>query len=154
MADTNFTATFFVDQTPGQVFDAITDVFGWWSQDFKGASKKLHDEFEVRFGDVHYSKHKLVEVIPGGKIVWLVIDSKLNFLKDKSEWNGTQNVFDISKENDKTKILFTHVGLVPTIECFKNCANGWNYYLESLINLITTGKGNPNKKNIEAKTIS
>lgn len=146
MKDNFYSRTFFVDQNPQQVFDAVNNVQGWWSQDFRGASLKTGDEFEVRFADVHFSKHKLTELVPGSKITWLVTDSKLNFLENKTEWTGTTNVFEISKSGNKTQLVFTHVGLEPGIECFKDCSKGWDYYLEqSLLPFITTGKGKPNE---------
>jgi uncharacterized protein YndB with AHSA1/START domain len=142
----NFTATFLVDETPEDVYKAINQVSSWWSQDFKGGSQKLHEEFEVRFDDIHYSKHKLTEMVPNKKIVWLVTDSRLNFLKDKKEWNSTETIFEISKQGSKTELRFTHVGLVPQLECFGDCSKGWEHYLKSLLSLITTGTGQPHHK--------
>ena len=110
----------------------------------EGNSHKLHDEFTVRFGDIHYSKQKLVEFIPDKKVVWNVTDSYLSWLKDKQEWNNTIISFEITVKDNQTHILFTHIGLVPEIECYKDCSNAWTGYIqESLFNLITTGKGQP-----------
>ena len=144
MNNKNFTTAFSVDQTPEEAFNAINDVRAWWKQDIMGTSRKLNDEFVARFGDVHYSKHKLTEVIPGKKVVWLITDSRLTFIKDEGEWIGHQIIFDITEQEGKTNVRFTQVGLVPGIECYKNCSNAWSGYInDSLRSLITTGKGQP-----------
>ena len=152
MNNPDFTMTFLVSQSPEEVFDAINDVRTWWSEEFKGSTEKPGDEFEVRFADVHYSRQKLIASVPGKKLVWLVTDSRLTFLKDESEWTGTRIEFDITEENGKTRIGFIHHGLVPTIQCFRDCSNGWNHYLgQSLIPFIQTGKANPNVLNKEVR---
>jgi hypothetical protein len=138
----DFTTTFFVDQTPAEVFSAINNVRGWWQGEVEGSTDKLDDEFTYRMKDIHFSKQRLIEVVPDKKVIWLVTDSKLNFLKNKSEWTGTKIGFDISEINNKTQLRFTHTGLVPTIECYGSCSKGWSKLIqESLLSVVTTGKG-------------
>jgi hypothetical protein len=147
MTDQNLTTTFTVDQTPEEAFAAINNVRGWWSGEIEGSTDKLGDEWTYRYRDVHYSKQKVTELIPGKKVVWLVLDGYLNFVEDKSEWKGTEITFEISRKGDKTEIRFTHVGLVRESECFNACSNAWGSYVNgSLRSLITTGKGQPNEK--------
>lgn len=147
MSNQSFTTSFLVDQSPQQVFDAITNVRGWWSEELQGESAKLNDVFDYKYHDVHSSKMKLVEVIPGKRIVWEVLDNHFSFTEDKTEWIGTKAIFDISRENGQTKLTFMHDGLVPTYECFSACVNGWTQYINtSLYQLITTGQGQPNAK--------
>jgi len=140
----DYTASITVNATPEEVFKKINSVTKWWTEDLAGSSQQLNDEFTVRFGDVHVSKQKLVEVIPDKKVVWLVTDSKLNFIEDESEWTGTKISFELSNGDNKTQIRFTHVGLVPNVECYKDCVKGWDYYIKgSLFKLLTEGKGSP-----------
>ncbi|MBC7399706.1 MAG: SRPBCC domain-containing protein [Mucilaginibacter sp.] len=147
MTTKDFTTTILVDQTPNEAFDAINNVTGWWTENLEGGTEKLNDEFSVRFGDVHYSKQKLIEVIPGKKVVWLITDSKLTFVKDQTEWTGTKIVFDIIKKDGKTQVTFTQHGLVPAFECYGGCSGAWTDYIQnSLYGLITTGKGKPTLK--------
>lgn len=137
----SFTATIEVAQSPKQVFDAVTDVTKWWSKDFEGSSTKLNDEFIINHPNQHYSKHKLIEVVPAKKIVWLVTESKLYWLKNnQEEWTNTKMIFDISTNGNKTILHFTHEGLVPEKECYAMCEKGWNMVIkDSLFHFITTG---------------
>jgi hypothetical protein len=140
----DYTASFTVDAGPQEVFNSINNISTWWTDELEGSSAKLHDEFTVHFGDVHVSTQEIVELVPGKKVVWRVTESRLNFIKDKQEWNNTSISFDISRQGDKTRVNFTHFGLVPQIECYKDCSKGWDYYFKgSLYKLLTEGKGTP-----------
>ena len=152
MKNQDYTVSITVNATAREAFNGINKVSEWWTENLEGSSQKLNDEFTVRFGDVHYSKQKLIEVVPDQKVVWLVTDSRLNFIKDGQEWTDTKISFEIYTENDKTKIHFMHIGLVPEIECFDACSNAWSQYIQqSLSRLITTGKGQPDKKENKTK---
>lgn len=142
MNDKDFTTTITVEQTPMEVFDAINRVSSWWQGEIEGNSGETGSEFSYRMKDIHFSKQKVLELVPAQKIVWLVTDSQLNFVDKKSEWTGTKIIFEISESNQKTQLHFTHQGLVPGFECYGGCSRGWNGLIQqSLYNLITTGKG-------------
>ena len=147
MKNTDFTATILVDQSPEEVFNAINNVRGWWSENIEGSTNKLNDVFNYSYKDVHKSKIKLIEVVPNKKVVWHVLENYFNFTKEDSEWKDTKIIFEISKEGKQTQLRFTHQGLVPEFECFDICSDGWNNYIRnSLRNLIVNGKGMPNPK--------
>ncbi len=149
--DQDFTTTITVDKSPQEVFDALNNVRGWWTGNIDGSTDKLGAEFTYQYQDIHRSSQKITEFVPGRKVVWHVLDSRLNFVKDKTEWNGTDIVFEITKKDDKTKLRFTHVGLVPALACYEDCSDAWGYYIkDSLRRLIATGKGQPTKKEKEA----
>lgn len=150
MAQQHFSTTLLVDQSPAEVFAAIIDPRAWWSEEIQGHTGKTGDVFNYHFEDIHRCTMRLMEVVPDTKVVWLVLD---NYFKpglfegyDETEWLDTRVVFEIESENDKTRLRFTHEGLVPAYACYDICVNGWTHYIrESLYRLITTGEGQPNK---------
>jgi len=143
MNEQHYTASITVGAGPHEVYKGIRDVAAWWNE-FEGSAEKVNDEFTVQFGDVHVSTQKLIELIPDKKIVWLVTDSSINFVDKKQEWTGTKISFEITEKNGKTEILFTHLGLVPSIQCYEGCSKGWDYYFKgSLYKWLTEGKGTP-----------
>ena len=142
MKKQDFTTTLLVEKTSEEVFNDILNVREWWSGEIEGNSNKLDDEFSYRVGAFHYSVQKIVELVPYSKVVWLVKESNLSFIENKSEWTGTKIIFDISTQKNKTKLTFIHQGLVPKIECYDGCSGAWSKIIqESLFSLITTGKG-------------
>jgi uncharacterized protein YndB with AHSA1/START domain len=146
MKTKDYTISYTVDQSPQEVFDAINNVRRWWSEEIEGQADRLGAEFKFHYQDLHRTTQKITELVPGKKVVWRVIDSHINFVKDKAEWQDTEVVFEIEKKGRKTELRFTHVGLVPTIECYGNCSGAWGFYVnESLRGLITTGSGQPAK---------
>jgi hypothetical protein len=142
MQATDFTSTIVVDQAPETAFAAISNVREWWSGEIEGSANNTGDEFTYQVSDVHFSIQKVTDMIPGKRKVWQVTESTLNFVSEKSEWTGTQIIFDINIEGDKTKVTFTHKGLVPEVECYNACSGGWERIIQqSLLSAITTGKG-------------
>jgi uncharacterized protein YndB with AHSA1/START domain len=147
MKKKDFSTTFLVDQSPEEVFDAINNVPGWWSEEIDGSTDKLGAEFKFHYKDFHRSTQKITEFVPGKKVVWHVSEAKLNFVKNKTEWTGTDVVFEIKRKGKKTELRFTHVGLVPAFECYGDCSGAWGLYInDSLRSLITKGKGQPIRK--------
>lgn len=135
MSTENLIVTTTVDHPPEEVFAAVLDVRGWWSQNLIGASAALHDEFvftddwthagEVAEGKqgIRFARFQLVEVAPGRRVVWRCVDACLTFIDDHAEWKGLT---------------------ADESECFEACSRGWQFYIAtSLPQLITSGTGQP-----------
>ena len=153
----HLTATMSVDRTPDEVFAAVTDVRGWWSQNIIGDTAALHDEFVFtddssypgeaarRRSGISFCRFQITEVVPGERVVWHVVDSRIDFIDDHDEWTGTDAVFDITPTAGGTTLRFVHEGLTAAgSACFAACSAGWTFYITtSLPQLITTGTGRP-----------
>ena len=143
MEKQDFTTTILVDQTPTHAFNAINNVREWWSKNVDGNTEKLNDVFTYLSRDT-WVTFKIIESVTDKKIVWHVTDCYLPSFKDKTEWKNTDVVFEISEHGNSTQINFTHIGLVPEVECYNACIKGWTQYVTvSLLNLLSKGKGQP-----------
>lgn len=145
MQNQDFTITISVPQTPQEAFNAITNFRGWRSENIEGRTDTLDSAFTYRYKDIHVCRLMLIEELQDRKLVYRVLDNHFSvFSKDKTEWVNTMLVFDISDEGGKTKIKFTHAGLVPDYDCYEVCSIAWSTYVgQSLYKLITTGQGEP-----------
>lgn len=147
MKNQDYTTTIHVDKTPAQVFDAVLNIRGWWSENVDGDLDELNNEWLYYYKDAHRAIIKTVELVPGRRVVCLVKENYFSFTKDKAEWTDTKLVFDITEKNGKTTLRFTHQGLEPHYECFDVCSEAWTYFIEeSLRGLIETGKGDPSPR--------
>jgi hypothetical protein len=143
MTTTDFSTILVVDQTPEEAFDAIANVNAWWAKNFKGNSKNENDVFSVKFGDT-FVDFKIIESLPGKRVVWLVTDCNLHWLTDKKEWKDTRVVWDIAPIGNTTEVVMTHIGLVPEAECYDDCSAGWGKHIKSsLYKLLSEGVGLP-----------
>lgn len=121
----------------------INQVDLWWAKDFKGEANKLNDEFSVYFGDT-YVNFKISEFIPEKKVVWLVTDCNLHWIKDKKEWKNTEVIWNLTEKDGETEIDFVHKGVTPDSECYESCKPGWTHHIkDSLSKLIDEGRGFP-----------
>ena len=127
MNNQDFTTTIVVEQTAEEAFNTILNV-----------------SF-LAGGGVHYTKQKLVELLPDKKVVWLVTDANLSFVDKTDEWKGTKISFEIFEENNKTRIVFTHIGLVPEFECYDSCAPAWTQYVQQR---LTHALNKTNEENV------
>jgi hypothetical protein len=126
-----------------EAFEAINNVSAWWAKNFDGFSQSLHDIFTVRFGET-FVTFEITEFVPGKRVVWQVTDCYLHWINDKTEWNGTSILWEVTPEGDGVRVDMTHRGLVPDAECFEDCQTGWNHHIgESLLKYLNESVGMP-----------
>ncbi|WP_262511246.1 SRPBCC domain-containing protein [Mucilaginibacter terrenus] len=75
----------------------------------------------------------MVELVPVSRITWEVTESRLTFVEQESEWTGTKICFEISEQGNKSVVKFTHLGLIPAVQCYNECSRGWRQYLDNLL---------------------
>jgi len=142
MEQNNFTSSITAKISPAEAIKKISNVPDWWGITFSGKSEKQNDQFIVKMSGDSFFNFTVTELTPGKRVVWLVTDCNMPWYTDKKEWTNTKLVFDLTEDDGVTTVKFTHEGLTPNVECYKDCEPGWTHWIKtSLFSYLTTGKG-------------
>jgi hypothetical protein len=110
MLKTKYTVAIEIAKSPDNVFKHLIDLSKWWPEEFLGEKIKLNSAFVFKTGDGHYSKNKVIELVPNKKLVWLTTESKRQ--SDNFDWTGTKMIFDLTPKGNNTILKFTYDGVV------------------------------------------
>lgn len=130
------------NSSPQRVYDALTTLdglSGWWAEKTTGDTDP-GGVIEFRFGPGGIDM-KVVELDPGRLVRWEVVGGP-------EEWIGTEVRFDIRQDGEWTIVLFRHEGWREPVEFMSHCSTKWATYLVSLKQLLETGTGAPDPRDL------
>jgi uncharacterized protein YndB with AHSA1/START domain len=127
---------------PEQIYEALTTLdglSGWWAEQTSGDTG-VGGVIEFRFGPGGFDM-QVVELEPGKHVRWDVVDGP-------HEWLGTTVQWDLRQEGDYTIVMFTHAGWREPVEFMHHCSTKWATFLMSLKQLVETGRGAPDPRDV------
>jgi hypothetical protein len=80
MTSKDCTTSYTVEQTADEVFAAVNNVRGSWSDEIDGTTDRPGGEFTYRYQDIHRPKLEIIELVPGKRVIWCVLDAEINFV--------------------------------------------------------------------------
>ena len=80
----DYTMSFIVKQSADDVFAAITNPRGWWSEDIDGDTDRAGAIFYYHYQDIHRGTFKVTELVPGKRVVWQTLQNYFSFVKDST----------------------------------------------------------------------
>lgn len=142
MEDKDFTCSITANISAADAIKKISEIPKWWGVNFKGSANEQGDEFVITMSGDSFFNYTVTELVPGKKVVWLCTDCNMPWYNDKKEWAGTKQIFELTENKGETAVNFTHEGLTPKSECYKDCEPGWTHWITaSLYSYLTTGEG-------------
>lgn len=143
----NYTCEIVVTCTPDEAYKALTTGFNkWWTTDCNPVAD-TGDKITFKFGPSYWVM-RANKLVPGKLVELECIEA--HHVHDGlpstilNEWEGTKLIWDILKQEEKTTIVLTHEGLIPSLECYEICEQGWDYFfVSSLKKYLDAGEGSP-----------
>ncbi|MES2039572.1 MAG: SRPBCC domain-containing protein [Pseudomonadota bacterium] len=143
----NYQQSLSIKASPAAVYAALTTIDGlraWWTQDCEGGTA-IGDTLKFCFS-VCYKDMRIEKLEPDNEVRWLCTRAHIvaESVSRADEWVGTHIVFRISDAGlGKTLLDLEHIGLLPSLQCYTLCTNGWQHFLASLQQFLETGTGTP-----------
>lgn len=128
--------------TPEQVYTALTTLdglSGWWAEKTTG-STDVGGVIAFRFRVGGFDM-KVLAAEPAREVRWEVVEGP-------EEWVGTTVRWELRQEGDYTIVLFRHEGWREPVEFMHHCSTKWAVFLLSLKQLVETGEGAPDPRDV------
>ena len=129
--------------TTDQVYDALATLdglSGWWTEKTTG-STEVGGVIEFRFGPGDIDM-KVLDLDPGRLVLWEVVGGP-------DEWIGTTVRFDLAQAGDFAAVKFAHEGWRESVDFMYHCSTKWAVFLLSLKQLVETGVGAPDPRDVK-----
>ncbi len=127
-----------VKASTNDVFKALATIdglSGWWTATTSGKSEP-GGNIRFQFGDRGFFHTTVVELVPGKRVLWQVVDGP-------EEWIGTKIGFELKQEGEQATVLFKHEGWAQPVEFMHHCSTKWATFLMSMKAFVETGRGTP-----------
>ena len=136
-----------VSNTPAAAYQALTTGFDKWWTTRCNQIAVVGDKVTFRFGPTYWTM-RVNDLVPDQYIELECVEA--HHVHEglpssiQNEWQGTKLKWQIYQKEDKTRIMLVHEGLVPSLNCYEICEQGWDYFfMNSLKAYLDTGKGTP-----------
>ena len=129
--------------TTDEAYRTLTTLDGlaaWWTTDTTG-DPEVGGKIHFQFGERGFFDMEVVELEPGRRVRWRVVDGP-------AEWIGTTVTFTLTQDGEWTVLLFAHEGWAEPVEFMHHCTTKWGVFLLSLKQLVETGTGSPHPDDV------
>ena len=145
--NSNYTREIVVSSTPAAAYKALTTGFDKWWTTGTNQITETGDKITFKFGPSYWVM-RAIKLVSESMVELECIEA--HHLHDGlpssilNEWKGSKLKWEIQKRKEKTKIVLVNEGLVPSLECYEVCEQGWDYFFVISLQLyLDTGEGSP-----------
>ena len=129
---------FHIKASLDQVYEALTTIEGlrgWWTIYTEGESV-LGKNIQFNFPPYASNTMEVTAQKPNSEVAWTCREGT-------ADWVGTVMHFGLDRNDEMTRIRFSHINWQDNTDFYAQCSYSWGRYLHSLKCYIETSKGYP-----------